>query len=67
MFFREGILMHLDKQACCASYSATGTFRVWRAAQADRAMIPQGERRDGGAGCCVQTSCGGLEAMTHTR
>ena len=67
MVFQEGILMHLDKQACCASYSATGTFRVWRAAQADRAMIPQGERRDGGAGCRVQTNCGGLLAMTHTR
>lgn len=40
MFFREGILLHLDKKASCASYSATGTFRVWRAAQTDRAMIP---------------------------
>lgn len=67
MVFQEGILLHLDKQAYCASYSAAGTLRVWRAAQADRAMIPNREGRTGGAGCCVQTSCGGLEAMTHTR
>ena len=40
MVFQEGILLHLDKQACCASYSAAGTLRVWRAAQADQAMIP---------------------------
>lgn len=26
-----------------------------------------GKGGQGGAGCCVQTSCGGLVAMTHTR
>ena len=67
MVFQEGILLHLDKQAYCASYSAAGTLRVWRAAQADQAMIHIGKGGQGGAGCCVQTSCGGLVAMTHTR
>lgn len=45
MFFREGILLHLDKQAFFASDIATGTLRVWRAAQVDRATIPISERR----------------------
>lgn len=40
MIFREGILLYLDKQAFFASYIATGTLRVWRAAQANRATIP---------------------------
>ena len=49
MVFQEGILLHLDKQACCASYSAAGTLRVWRAAQADQAMIPHREGRTRGS------------------
>ena len=49
MVFQEGILLHLDKQAYCASYSAAGTLRVWRAAQADQAMIPHREGRTRGS------------------
>ena len=49
MVFQEGILLHLDKQAYCASYSVAGTLRVWRAAQADQAMIPHGEGRTRGS------------------
>ena len=45
MVFQEGILLHLDKQACRASYQ----LRVWRAAQADRAMILNREGRTGGS------------------
>ena len=33
----------------CASYSAAGTLRVWRAAQADQAMIPHREGRTRGS------------------
>ena len=40
--FREGILLYLDKQAgICRLIQATGTLCVWRAAQADQAMIHQ--------------------------
>lgn len=49
MVLQEGILLHLDKQAYCASYSAAGTLRVWRAAQADQAMIPHREGRTRGS------------------
>ena len=47
MSLREGVLMHLDKQAN-GLIAPTGTsLRIWRAAWADWAMIPYWERRIG--------------------
>lgn len=52
--FREGILLHLDKQAVfCRLIQATGTLCVWRAAQADRAMIQQRREVSGSRMLCA--------------
>ena len=46
MFFREGILLHLDKQAY-GLIVPTGTFRIWRAVWADLGHDPT---QNGGQG-----------------